>query len=89
MSTNPEPSTIFWNRLLAAVDIIDQQAVPTDEAVACLLALEEGFSECFDPADNYPEYVAVMLCRAARHRIELTRSDVLQTPLADDLRGQA
>ncbi len=72
MKTNHNSSSIFWDRLLAATDLIDHKDVTSDEAIASLLAIDEGFSAQFDPADQYPEYVAIMLCRALRHRIEIT-----------------
>ena len=70
MSTSTESSSLFWDRLLAAADMIQATDATDNDVIGCLLAIDEGFSDQFDPADHYSEYVAVMICRAMRNRID-------------------
>lgn len=60
----------FWNRLLGVADVIDDPGVSADDLRAHLLAVEEGHGQALDPADQFPEYTALMMCRALRRRLE-------------------
>lgn len=68
--TRTDQANAFWGRLLRVVDEISDPACGVDDAAARILAMEEGFLEVFDPADHYPEYVALLFCRAVRRQLE-------------------
>lgn len=54
-------SNIFWNRVLDLTEIGDDASLA--EFRSALLGIDEGFSGLIDPADSYPEYVTISLCR--------------------------
>lgn len=68
-------TTLFWNRVLGVADAIEtgccgethpstSQMDQVRHAREQLAGLIEGFGEQFDPADAFPEYATVLLCRA-------------------------
>lgn len=63
-------TAVIWRRLLTIADAINDQTSTIVDLEAHLLAVDEGFSEAFDPADHYAEYVAVLFCRALRRKLE-------------------
>ena len=60
----------FWNQLLTLAEGIDSSAGSLDDLCGFLLAVDEGHSGAFDPADQFPEYAAVQLCRSIRRKLE-------------------
>ncbi len=68
--TDPRATRVFWGRLLTVVDELDDPSSTLGDLKAHLLAVDEGFSQAFDPADQYAEYLTVLLCRAVRHKLE-------------------
>ncbi|MGE0623160.1 MAG: hypothetical protein AB7I04_20255 [Pseudomonadales bacterium] len=70
MTGTPSNPALLWDRLITLADAIDQPGCTGEDLGAALLSIEEGFSDMLDPADHYPEYVAVLFCRALRRRIE-------------------
>lgn len=58
---------LFWQRLLLAAEAETNEKGGSD-LDSQLLGIDEGFGHCFDPVDDFPEYVAVRLCRALRRR---------------------
>jgi hypothetical protein len=90
--------TLFWNRVLGAADAIEQQGRPpvsqsaqsTDDAAFMseqLSGLIEGFGQCFDPAEAFPEYATVLLCRSLERLLARQatskHSNVLQKEIGD------
>ncbi len=67
--TNPD-AHVFWGRLLTVVDDLADPDCTLEDLKAHLLAVDEGFSNAFDPADQFAEHVAVLLCRAVRRKLE-------------------
>lgn len=63
----------FWNQLLNLAEGIDTSAASLDDLYGFLLALDEGHAGRFDPADQFPEYATVQLCRSIRRRLEKLR----------------
>lgn len=61
---------VFWNKLLFLADELNASDDPPGVLGTRLLAIEEGFSGAFDPAENFPGYVALALCRGMRRRLE-------------------
>lgn len=61
---------IFWARVQTLADTMDDPSSTIQDLKAHLLAVDEGFSHAFDPADQYEEYVAVQFCRGLRRRLE-------------------
>ncbi len=70
MTAGASAEHILWRRLLEVVDALAEPGATLDDVKAQLLALEEGFSHVFDPADQYAEYVAVLLCQALRRKLD-------------------
>jgi hypothetical protein len=68
--TQSSSNSVLWNRLLAIADTIDDPDAPVEELCAQLLAVEEGPGQGLDPADQYAEYTALLLCRALRRRLQ-------------------
>lgn len=58
----------FWDQLLSMASSIEQLEGSDEEKKSQLIAQLETidvlYHRQFDPADVYPEYVAVTLCRA-------------------------
>lgn len=67
---DPRATRVFWGRILTVVDDIDDPSATLCDLKAHLLAVDEGFSQTFDPADQYAEYLTVLLCRAVRRKID-------------------
>ncbi|MFT7220165.1 MAG: hypothetical protein ACI8Z1_001782 [Candidatus Azotimanducaceae bacterium] len=52
---------VFWDRILTLTETDDEASM--EQIRAGLLGIDEGFSGLIDPADSYPEYVTMLLCR--------------------------
>lgn len=63
---------LFWQRLLFVAES-ETNDTGGDDFNSQLLGIDEGFGHCFDPVDDFPEYVAVRLCRAFRQRDRASR----------------
>ena len=74
MSGQSERAALFWGRMVVVADSIECQQVSVEELIGHLLSIDEGFA--FDPAEDYHETVALLLCRAMRRRLEKTASDI-------------
>lgn len=57
---------VFWQRLLFVAEAAEANEKEGDDLDSQLLGIDEGFGHYFDPVDDFPEYVAVRLCRALR-----------------------
>ncbi|MEQ8689238.1 MAG: hypothetical protein RIC89_00175 [Pseudomonadales bacterium] len=64
--------TAFWNHLLTlSEEIATSNSAPSlAELNARLLTVEEAYARTFDPADHFPEYVSVLLCKSIKQLIE-------------------
>lgn len=71
--TTPSPSTGLWQYLLTLAETLDRAPASLEDLHGHLLALEEGFAGTFDPADEFPEFAVVALCRALRRQVEQQR----------------
>ena len=65
--TTANVKAVFWQRLLLVAEAGANEN-GRDDLDAQLLGIDEGFGHCFDPVDDFPEYVAVRLCRAMRQK---------------------
>ena len=61
---------LFWNRVLTISEALESPDASTDSLRQQLLALEEGFRDAFDPADDFQAYVTVALCRSIRRNLD-------------------
>jgi len=64
--SNFTEQALFWNYVLQMAETLEE--TPESEAKAVLLeqlgTLNEAFSACTDPVENYEAYVLVKLCAA-------------------------
>jgi hypothetical protein len=70
VTARAEVERLFWDRVLGISEFIDSGNIAIEELRKNLLGLDEGFADRFDPANAYPEYVTVRLCRAIRNSLE-------------------
>lgn len=70
MTPHQPAEDLFWNRVLSASEAITAADQSTETLLALLAALEEGFYDSFDPADEFPAYATVSLCRSIRRHLE-------------------
>lgn len=73
---------VFWDRILTLTEADDEASM--EQIRAGLLGIDEGFSGLIDPADSYPEYVTMLLCRYMYRVTEKARCADLAK---DDLSG--
>ncbi|XOV90063.1 MAG: hypothetical protein ACFHX7_09300 [Pseudomonadota bacterium] len=80
-SQSNRQTTLFWNRVLGIADAIEaghcapghpatSQMDQVHHAREQLAGLIEGFGEQFDPADAFPEYATLLLCRALERTLD-------------------
>lgn len=60
----------LWMRMLESADRLDAAERRGTRVADELTTLEESFRGCFDPADDFREYVALRFCRALRRHLE-------------------
>lgn len=70
MSDAPSHQALFWDRVLAAAEALEQDALDADALCGLLLGLEEGFADLEDPVETFEPYTVLRLCRALRRRLE-------------------
>lgn len=63
-------SALLWLRMLETAERLDARDPQGSRVAEELATLEEAFGTCFDPADEFPEFVAMQFCRALRRRLE-------------------
>jgi len=63
-------NAVFWNRVLTVSEALEGAESSSDSLRQHLLALEEGFRDAFDPADDFQAYVTVALCRSIRRKLD-------------------
>jgi hypothetical protein len=70
MST-PNESLAFWNRLLSAAELIEEQSSDTSlaECKAQLDTIGEAFGELCDPVEHFEPYVTMKLIRAITSKL--------------------
>ncbi|CAA0094760.1 Uncharacterised protein [Halioglobus japonicus] len=61
---HPQGSELLWGRVLAIAESMEAQDCSLEEITGFLNGLDEGFASAADPVDNFPEYVAMRLCRS-------------------------
>ena len=70
MSNSQSHHTLFWNRVLTISEALEARNASAEALREHLLALEEGFRDAFDPADDFQAYVTVALCRSIRRNLD-------------------
>jgi len=63
MTAAPHPA-LLWNRVLHIAESMEDPGMSLAQLRAQLCALDEGFAGAFDPAEQFPEFVAHRLCRS-------------------------
>lgn len=61
---NNKPNIHFWNRILSFCDALDEDDQSLVSVQGFLSGIDEGFSDVFDPAEHFSEYVTLHLCRS-------------------------
>jgi hypothetical protein len=56
--------------LLLIAESLDDPVIPLERIRLQLRGLEEGFAGAFDPAEDFPEFVAVQLCRSLQRALQ-------------------
>jgi hypothetical protein len=62
MMTQASLETPLWNRIYMLAEAMEDQSSSIEHIESFLHGLEEGFGDVFDPAEDFPEFVAVRLC---------------------------
>lgn len=70
MSDTPSHNAVFWNRVLTISEALEAPDTSAECVKSHLLALEEGFKDAFDPAEDFQAYVTVALCRSIRRNLD-------------------
>jgi hypothetical protein len=73
MSDMSTHNTLFWNRVLTITEALEAPDASAECVKSHLLALEEGFRDAFDPAEDFQAYVTVALCRSIRRNLDAPR----------------
>ena len=59
----PQESPL-WMRLLVLSESMDDPECAAEHVIAFLRGLEEGFAHAIDPAEQFPEFATIRLCRS-------------------------
>lgn len=62
--------SVLWHQMLLISDALDDPDVPLEHVRQQLCGIEEGFAGMFDPVEDFPEFVAVRLCRAFQRTLQ-------------------
>jgi hypothetical protein len=61
---NTAEESLLWTKVLLLSEAIDDKNHSIEDIQSLLCGLDEGFSSIFDPADNFPEFATLRLCRS-------------------------
>ena len=61
---------VFWNRVLTLSETMEVPELSTEDLQCSLLGIIEGFAHTFDPAEDFPEYATLRLCRSFSDLLE-------------------
>ena len=59
----PQESPL-WMRLLVLSESMDDPECAAEHVIAFLRGLEESFAHAIDPAEQFPEFATIRLCRS-------------------------
>ena len=60
----PERESLLWMRLLVLSESMDDPECSAEHVIAFLRGLDEGFAHGIDPAEQFPEFATIRLCRS-------------------------
>ncbi|RLQ20692.1 hypothetical protein DWB85_16310 [Seongchinamella sediminis] len=61
---SPQPESPLWMRLYVIAEAMEDPASSEAEIIGLLRGLEEGFAETNDPAEQFPVFATLRLCRS-------------------------
>jgi hypothetical protein len=62
--------SVLWNQVLLLSETFEDPKISLEDLRQQLCAVEEGFSGAFDPAEDFPEFVTVRLCRSLQRALQ-------------------
>jgi hypothetical protein len=62
--TGAPHQALLWSRILHIAESMEDPQISLEQLRGQLCALDEGFAGVFDPAEQFPEFVAHRLCRS-------------------------
>lgn len=70
MTTDLPHKSVLWHQMLLLSEAVNDAQIPLEHVRQQLGGIEEGFAGTFDPVEDFPEFVAVHLCRSLQRRLQ-------------------